>query len=316
MSNTEINKKNDLKARKGGLGKGFNSLLGLHHEEQPNAERDLIKTTTQASSVSIEGLTTIPIDQLEPNPHQPRKLFDDEALKALSESIKQDGIIQPLLVSATQTPGKYLLIAGERRWRAARLAGLNRVPVIVKERAPEEMLRVALIENIQRQDLNIIEEALAYSSLIQDFGLTQDQCSKKVGKDRSTVANALRLLSLPREIQEDMMEHRLTMGHGRALLSLGESKKMLRARDIVVKKQMNVRQTERLCKTIDKKDVDQADGKNDSSANLNYVAESLRSHLRTKVKINGNGSRGKIEISYFSSQELERILTAIGIKIL
>jgi ParB family chromosome partitioning protein len=315
MSNFEISKKNDPKTRKGGLGKGFNSLLGLHHEDQASATNQAPRPVAQDSATPAQGFTTIQIDQLEPNPHQPRKLFDDEALTALSESIKQDGIIQPLLVSATPTPGKFLLIAGERRWRAARLAGLERVPVIIKERAPEEMLRVALIENIQRQDLNIIEEALAYSSLIQDFGLTQDQCSKKVGKDRSTVANALRLLSLPREIQEDMMEHRLTMGHGRALLSLGESKKMLRARDIVVKKQMNVRQTERLCKSIDKKENEQADAKADVSANLNYVAESLRSHLRTKVKINGNGSRGKIEISYFSSQELERILTAIGIKI-
>jgi ParB family chromosome partitioning protein len=315
MSVIDPSKKAETRpTRKGGLGKGFNSLLGLHADAVPEKTSDL-QVQSPTSQISPSGITQLDINLLEPNPHQPRKLFDDEALRSLAESIKQDGIIQPLLVSHGKQGGKYTLIAGERRWRAARLAGLNKVPVVIKEHAEEEMLRVALIENIQRQDLNIIEEALAYSSLIEEFGLTQEQCSKKVGKDRSTVANALRLLSLPREIHEDLMEHRLTMGHGRALLALGDSKKILRARDIVIKKQLSVRQTERLCKNLEAKDASKAQPKGTEQANLNYVAESLRSHLRTKVKLNGTNSRGKIEISYFSGQELERILATIGVKI-
>ncbi len=300
----------DQKLRKGALGKGFNSLLGLSAEEMEDAEGTVGRASSQA-------VVELPIDDIEPNPHQPRKLFDDEALKTLTQSIKEDGILQPLLVSRGEKPSKYVLIAGERRWRAARLAGLEKVPVLIKEKAPEDMLRIALIENIQRSDLNIIEEAEAYSSLIRDFGLTQDACAKKVGKDRTTVTNALRLLALPREVQDDLVEGRLSMGHGRTLLSLDDKKMILRARDMVVKKAMNVRQTEQLCKAFQKKGTAAADEQaatERADPDMEYMAESLRSHLRTKVKLSGNPSRGKIEISYFSAAELERIIEAIGVR--
>lgn len=310
MSENRIQKKPEGRQSRGALGKGFNSLLGMNLEEEP------IPAASQFNKQQINTVLEISINDLEPNPHQPRKVFDDEALKSLTESIKVDGIIQPILVAKADKPSCYTVIAGERRWRAARLAGLHKVPVIVKGHVPEEMLRVALIENIQRSDLNIIEEAEAYSSLIRDFGLTQDACSKKVGKERSTVTNALRLLSLPREVQDDLVEGRLTMGHGRALLSLEDKKLILRARDMVVKKNLNVRQTEQLCKSFKKKGAESADeqGSRGIDPDMEYMAESLRSHLRTKVKLSGNASRGKIEVSYFSAAELERIMETIGLR--
>jgi len=312
MKNNE-QRQTGTKPRRGALGKGFNSLLGLDEETFSTVvgERKIPSVEPESSAKAVLDLS---IDAIEPNPHQPRKLFNDEALRSLTASVREDGILQPLVVATSDTKGRYTLIAGERRWRAARLAGLSTVPAIVKDLVPEEMLRLALIENIQRSDLSIIEEAEAYASLIRDFGLTQEQCSKKVGKDRTTVTNALRLLALPRELQDDLMEDRLTMGHGRALLSLEDKKLILRARDIVIKKQFSVRQTEQLVRQYRKKGTlenKKSDGK-EADANLEYIAESLRGHLRTKVKVSGTGSRGKIEVSYFSSGELERILGIVG----
>jgi len=312
MTTTKETRGTSPKQRRGALGKGFNSLLGLEGDEQDSGQ-----TNTTANPTFPKGhraVLDLSIDAIEPNPHQPRKLFNDEALRSLTASVKEDGILQPLVVAKGDTTGRYTLIAGERRWRAARLAGLATVPAIVKELVPEEMLRLALIENIQRSDLSIIEEAEAYASLIRDFGLTQEQCAKKVGKDRSTVTNALRLLSLPRELQDDLMEDRLTMGHGRALLALEDKKLILRARDVVIKKELSVRQTEQLIKTYRKKGSleENSNSTAEKDANLEYIAETLRSHLRTKVKVSGTGSRGKIEVSYFSAAELERILGVVG----
>ncbi len=297
--------------KRGALGKGFSSLLGL-------GENEMVGSVAQATGEgdSLRAIIDIPIDSIEPNPHQPRKLFDDEALRNLSASIAEDGVLQPIVISKSDRPGKYILVAGERRLRASKLAGKTQIPAILKEGASEDMLRLALIENIQRQDLNIIEEAEAYSSLIRDFGLTQEACAQKVGKDRTTVTNALRLLQLPREIQDDIIDVRLTMGHGRALLSLDDKRLMLRARDIVIKKSLSVRQTEQLCKDFASNQVGQAPAGAESAANnadLDYLSETLRGHLRTKVKISGSGSRGKIEISYFTAAELERILATLGL---
>lgn len=301
------------------LGKGFNALLGLNSSEAGEAidERyPKMKKSEQESQDLENQIRHIKVQAIEPNPHQPRKIFHDDALKSLVKSVKEDGIIQPLVVTKSEKPGKFTLIAGERRWRAARLSGLDTVPVIVKDYVPEDMLRVALIENIQRADLNIIEEAEAYSSLIRDFGLTQEQCADKVGKERSTVTNALRLLTLPRELQDDLMDLKLTMGHGRALLGLEDKKIILRGRDIVIKKQFSVRQTENLVKQYKKNGQFKSDSpEKKSDPNMDYISESLRSHLRTKVKVVGSNSKGKIEISYFNPTELERILAAMGAKI-
>lgn len=308
---SQSNNKESKLPRRGALGKGLNSLLGLpddlstetNHNDTPDDQ-------------AFGNVIKIKVTDIEPNPHQPRKIMSQEALDSLAKSIAEDGVIQPIIVKKSDQPGHYTLIAGERRWRASQIAGLKEVPVIIKDIASQDMLRVALIENVQRADLNIVEEAEAYASLINDFGLTQDQCAKKVGKDRTTITNTLRLLTLPKEIQDDLTSDRLSMGHGRCLLSLEDKKIMLRARDIVVKKSLNVRQTEKLCKRIKSFGFDkQSNEQSRASADLEYLAESLRSQLRTKVKFAGSGTRGKIEISYFSAAELERILGLIAPRI-
>jgi ParB family transcriptional regulator, chromosome partitioning protein len=321
---------NKQPARKNGLGKGITSLLGdldfeptrkpavdqgtrVSGASASNSALATDKTTAQKTNITSANFIDIPIDSIVVNPHQPRRIFNESELKNLAASIKVDGIIQPLTVTKTNSPGKYTLIAGERRLRASRLAGLTKVPVIIREAmTDQEQLRVALIENIQRQDLNVIEEAEAYHALINDFGLTQEQCADKVGKERSTVANTLRMVNLPREVQDDLVEGRLTMGHGRALLSLEDKKIMLRVRDIVIKKALNVRQTEELCKNYKNP---AAPGPQKTLADLEYLCEGLRTSLKTKVKISGNGVKGKIEVSYFSAPDLERLLGLMGHKL-
>lgn len=309
-----FSKETNRPIKKSGLGKGLNSLLGLNENlTKPSSElNDEISNRESEEVINGSMVLKISPKDIEPNPHQPRRVFKEEDLTSLANSIKVDGIIQPLIVTKGDQKGKYTLIAGERRWRASQLLGLELVPVIVKDVASDDLLRIALIENIQRSDLNIIEEAEAYASLINDFSLTQEECARKVGKERATVTNTLRLLALPREIQDDLMDDRLSMGHGRALLGLEDTKLMLRARDIVIKKKLNVRQTEQLCKSFKKNNDNNKNNNEDISPDLNYLADHLRSILRTKVKLQGTGSRGKIEISYFSAAELERILGIVG----
>jgi ParB family chromosome partitioning protein len=285
------------------LGKGLNSLLGLSEEQNHGV-------SGSDELVQKERLIEVSIESIRPNPRQPRKIFNEQELDELSRSLKVDGVIQPLIVA--KEGDEYVLIAGERRWRASKRAGLKTVPVLVKDLAPDEMLRIALIENIQRSNLNVIEEAEAYAALIQDFGLTQEECAKKVGKERTTISNLLRILNLPKEIQEDLVADRLSMGHGRALLALSDPQSMLRTRDLVIKRGLNVRQTEEIVKKIKSIGKFESESKNSENSDLDYLADSLRSHLRTKVKFTGTGARGKIEISYFSAGELERILQAIG----
>ena len=342
----------DKSQKRMALGKGFSSLMGLDDEEEAlDTEVNSSKENKIGGTVSKENnsnskptesvddymeraygfspekhsslnseedtqaIVQIKVDQIEPNPSQPRRVFDEQLLQDLSKSIKEDGVIQPIIVSAIKGKSqKYMLIAGERRWRASKIAGLEKIPAIIKETSPETTLRLALIENIQRQDLSVIEEAEAYRSLIEDFGLTQEQCAQKVGKDRSTITNLLRLLSLPKEIQDDIMEETLSMGHGKALLSLETKQNMLRARDIIVKKQLNVRKSEQLCKKIKTSgaSVLEAQEAPVSSPDVSYIEETLRGYLKTRVKLIGNEKKGKIQISYFSPAELERVLSLIG----
>lgn len=255
---------------------------------------------------------------IDPNPDQPRKIFDDKNIAELSESLRQDGLLQPLVVVENdQTLGRYLLVAGERRLRASKLAGLTTIPVMVRTIPRQDHLRIALIENIQRSDLNAIEEAHAYAALMKDCGLTQEECANKVGKERTTIANSLRLLTLPVIIQEDLVAGRMSRGHAKALLSLEKDAEMLRAREVILKKDLSVRKTERLCQNTKKNVLDQKGNTGDSlkdhlDPDIEYIAESLRSYLRTKVKISGVSQRGKIEISYFSVAELERVLSLIS----
>ena len=284
------------------LGKGLNSLLGIESSEGLESkwkERG-------------PGLMQIAVSDIQINPKQPRKFFKKSELDNLASSIEQDGLLQPLVVSSTENQGKYILIAGERRWRASQLAGLNTVPAIVKQVANDDLLRLALVENIQRSDLNPIEEAEAYLALINDHGLTQEECAHRVGKERATIANFLRLLSLPANIQNDLIECKLPIGHAKALASLDNPKIISRARDIIVKKALNVRQTEQLCRKLKKNKEPEVSGATAISPDLDYLVETLRNQLKTKVKMTGSGARGKIEISYFSPAELERIISLIG----
>lgn len=296
------------KAKREALGKGLNSLLGLDREEGG------VQTAAPApSALPIQNIIEMEIAKIHPNPRQPRKIFNEADLHSLSQSLKQDGVIQPLVVS--RDGEGYMIVAGERRWRASQLAGFEKVPVIVKELTPEDMLRIAIIENVQRANLNVIEEAEAYAMLIRDYGLTQEDCARKVGKDRATVSNLLRILSLPQEIQDDLMNEKLTMGHGRALLSLEDRNLILQVRDVVLAKKLSVRQTEQLVKRMKRQGAEATDTTQDirqGNADLSYLADTLRSQLRTKVRLQGSGSRGRIEISYFSPAELERILQIIG----
>jgi ParB family chromosome partitioning protein len=267
---------------KRGLGRGLGALL----------------TSTPADG---EALLEVALDDVRPNPNQPRKNFDSGGLDELTASIRAAGVLQPAIVR--KTPHGYELIAGERRWRAARQAGLERLPVIVREATDAESLELALIENLLREDLNPIEEAEAYSKLLAQFSWTQEELSEKIGKDRSSVANSLRLLRLPDPIQDDLKAGRLTMGHARALLALPLPSDQLKLRDEILRHSWSVRATEEgvnLRRTVKV-------GRRRRSAELAALEEALQRALMTRVKIIGHDRRGKIEITYASGDELERI---------
>jgi ParB family chromosome partitioning protein len=257
------------------------------------------------------------ISQIGPNKHQPRMMFDQEELTELANSIREKGVIQPLIVSRSAKK-KFTLIAGERRLRASKMAGLKTVPVIVRELSnDDELLEFALIENIQRTDLNPLEEAEAYRKLIDKFGLTQEEAANKVGKNRSTVANSVRLLQLPDYIKDDLLSGQLTEGHARALLSvLASPATMKEIRDQIVAKQLSVRQTEKLIKSLTRdtaptKPPNRAKEKEFSKSVKKSFENQLTNRLSSQVVINQKGSRGKIEIEYYSYDDLERIIAMV-----
>jgi len=256
------------------------------------------------------------VNQITPNKHQPRMVFDQSELEELAESIRKNGVIQPLIVSRVSKK-KYEIVAGERRLRASKIAGLKTVPVVVKEVINEdELLEFALIENIQRTDLNPLEEAEAYRKLIDHFGLTQEGTAAKVGKKRSTVANALRLLQLPESIKEDLLAGNLSEGHCRALLALLSNPAALKeVRDEIVEKQLSVRQSERLIRLkANPQTVKPAQKKREAefSKSVKKAFENqLTNKLSSQVTINQKGSRGKIEIAYYSYDDLERIIETV-----
>ena len=249
-----------------------------------------------------------PLEELRPHSRQPRKSFDDAKMTELVASIREKGVIQPLVVR--NAGDHYQIIAGERRWRAAQRAGLKDVPVVIQDVSEDWALEMALIENIQREDLNPIEEAEAYRYLMSSFDLSQDEVARRVGKDRSTVANALRLLRLPRAVQQDVMAGRLSMGHARALLPLESGTRLQEARDLVVKRQLSVRQTEDLVKRL-KTAVPAGSRRKPGNPELLELAARLQRRLGTQVRIlpgTRGGKGGKIEIAYYSAEELERLL--------
>jgi ParB family chromosome partitioning protein len=255
-----------------------------------------------------------PIEELRPHSKQPRKTFNDEKLAELAASIKEKGIIQPLVVR--QVGDHYQIIAGERRWRAAQKAGLREVPVVIQDVSEDWALEMALIENIQREDLNPIEEAEAYRNLIEGFDLSQEEVARRVGKNRTTVTNALRLLRLPETVRDDVIGKTLSMGHARALLSLEEEEDILEAREEVVKKGLSVRETEALVKKIKsfgRTVKPKSSPEEEKDPQIVFLAEELKRALGTQVRIFPKGKGGKVEISYFSPQDLDRLMEVLGI---
>ncbi|ACM18822.1 ParB-like nuclease domain protein, putative transcriptional regulator [Geotalea daltonii FRC-32] len=276
--------------KKTGLGKGMAALLPVVEEEG-------------------RRFFSCPIEEIRPNKDQPRKSFAHDKLEELAASIREKGIIQPLVVVAKGS--HYELIAGERRWRAAQKAGLHEVPVVIQDVSEDTALEMALIENIQREDLNAVEEAEAYHSLLERFNLSQEELAKRVGKDRSTVANAIRLLKLPAEIKLDVIEDRLSMGHARALLTLDTAEQMKEARETVVRKKLTVRATESLVK--DMKANKQAKPKKQADPHLVDLTERMQRHFKTKINLRPSGKGGKIEISYHDQKELIRLIELLNL---
>ncbi len=276
-----------------GLGKGLGALLGDFADEP----------------LETSAYRSLPIYKVEPNPDQPRHDFDEEELQALADSISVHGVIQPLTVREMPN-GYYQIIAGERRWRAARLANLSDVPVVVIEADDRKAMELALIENLQRQDLNPVEEALGYQALIEEYGLTQEEAAGRVGKSRPAVANALRLLGLCPEVLEKLKQGELTAGHARAILSLKSEKKQMEAAQKIIALALSVRQAETLCKNMNK----EPEPKKEEVFAVNYVAEcekSLSKHLGRGVKIINGKRKGKFELEFYGQEDLQNLLDAL-----
>ena len=259
------------------------------------------------------GISMIAIDDIQANHFQPRRDFDEPALQELAQSIRTSGIIQPLVVRKGEKRG-YELIAGERRLRAAKIAGLKQVPIVIRKSTDRESLELALIENIQRQNLNCIDEALAYFQLIQDFSLTQEEVSERVGKDRATVANYLRLLRLPEIIIDDLKRQVLSFGHGKALLGLEDAESRLKVRAQVIDKRLSVRETEAIVEALKKAKQEAGEipvkptGKSSLQSRLGQISKDLTRQWSTRVEVKGNDQKGKIVIHYSNRQDLDRII--------
>lgn len=273
--------------------------------QEPDAEPEI---PTEKVSYADSSIQELEIAKIIANPYQPRTQFKPEALQELSDSIREHGVIQPVVV--TETPTGYELVVGERRFRASQLAGLTKIPAIVKKTLHDQTkLEVALIENIQRQELNAIEEARGYDRLIKSFNLTQDQVAKKVGKSRSAVANTLRLLNLPAEIQRGVIEGKITEGHARAILGLGEIEKMILMYQAIMDQGLNVRQVEAKVREITvKRRIDAAT----PDPKLMAMETELRGKLGAQVKIQRQGRGGKITIDFFSDEDLDEIIHRIA----
>lgn len=271
---------------KRGLGKGLGALIPQEENSNP-------------------GVIEIKLTEIIANENQPRKNFNDEALQTLAESIKEHGVVQPIIV--TKDKKGYSIVAGERRWRAARLAGLKTIPAIIKDYSKLEVMEIALIENIQREDLNPVEEAFAYKSLIEEYQLTQEDIAKRISKSRSAIANSLRLINLPDFIKKMITEEKLTAGHGRALLGIEDGELQIETANKIVNEQLNVRQIENLVKKL-KDNVEIQKPEKKKNIEVIEIEDRLKSFLGTKVTLTNNKQGGKIEIQYYSNDDLERIL--------
>lgn len=289
-------------AVKRGLGKGIDAMISGDDTKTKKIVKEVIK----------EG-DTIDINKIEPNSNQPRKNFNEDKIHELAESIKQHGLIEPLIVQKGKK-GFYTIIAGERRWRAAREAGIKEIPVIVKDYTDQQVMEIALIENIQREDLNAIEEAEAYERLIKDFNLKQDEVAERVSKSRVAITNSLRLLKLDPRVREMIIEDKIKSGHARALLSITDPEEQYRLAVMIFDNSMSVRETEKMVKKylVDKDKPAKKVKEKDTQTELIYkdYEEKLKTVIGTKVNINNKGKgKGKIEIEYFSPDEFDRIIS-------
>lgn len=299
-----------MAVKRGGLGKGLDSLIpdmNIGSTASPKTEvKTKIVEKVVEKVVEVEKPVEIKVSKIEPNKEQPRKNFDEDALYELSESIKQHGVLQPILVQ--ERKGYYEIIAGERRWRAAKLAGLKEVPVIIKKFSDQEIVEISLIENIQRENLNPIEEAIAYKRLLTEFNLKQDEVAERVSKSRTAVTNSMRLLKLDDRVQEMVIEEKLSTGHARALLGIEDLELQYQTACKVFDENLSVREVEKLVKAMNapKKEVKKPEI---NQAVYDDMSEKLKQIMGTKVQIlPKNNEKGKIEIEYYSSDELERII--------
>ena len=283
--------KNSKEPKKRGLGRGLEALF----DETPQVQE-------------TEEITEISLDEIRPNPYQPRKTFDNKSLKELSESIKENGVFQPIIIR--KSVNGYEIIAGERRWRAAKLAGLKEVPVIVKEYTDIEVVEISLIENIQREDLNPIEEAIAFKRLLTEFNLKQDEVAERVSKSRTAVTNSMRLLKLCEKVQQMVIDDMISTGHARALLAIEDADSQYELAVKIFDEKLSVRDVEKLMKDLNKPVKENKIPKKDEKLEIIYgeIEEKIKQSLSTKVAISskGNGS-GKIEIEFYSHDDLEKI---------
>jgi ParB family chromosome partitioning protein len=294
-----------MAAKARGLGKGLDSLIPAAISKEESG---------QANNNNKSGAETIvKITMVEPNREQPRKNFDEDALQELADSIKQFGLLQPILVQDRKT--YYEIIAGERRWRAAKLAGLKEVPVIIRDYTDQEIMEISLIENIQREDLNPIEEAQAYKRLLTEFNLKQDEVAERVSKSRTAVTNSMRLLKLCDEVQQMIIDDMISTGHARALISIEDPEQQYTIAQKVFDEKLSVRDVEKLVKNLNKPEKEKKEVPEDKSLEIIYrdVEEKLRQSLGTKVSISskGNGS-GKVEIEFYNHDDLDKIIELLS----
>ena len=292
-----------METKKRALGRGLEQLFNTENLDLDTIERQIYEDTSKEEIIEIN------LSELRPNPYQPRKIFKDEALVELANSIKEHGVFQPIIVK--KSIKGYEIIAGERRFRASKLAGLEKIPAIIRDFTDEQMMEIALLENLQRENLNVIEEALAYKSMIEKLGLTQDELSKRVGKSRSHITNILGILRLPKEIQSMIIEGKITMGHARVISKLESTEQMMELANKIIEEKLPVRDLEHI--TEDNKferKVKIERKPKDINREYKYVEDLLRDKLDTKVKIKDK----KVEIHFSNNADLNRILEILNVK--
>lgn len=299
-----------------GLGRGLNTLIPkapiVDEEDVEQVKKKVSRSSKSKKKAEPEKELTLPIDKIEPNPDQPRNQFDEDTLQELSDSIKQYGMLQPILV--TPKDDFYEIIAGERRWRAAKQAGLKKIPVIIKNYTEQEIVEISLIENIQREDLNPIEEAFAYKRLLEEFNLKQDEVAERVSKSRTAVTNSIRLLKLNEKVQQMVIDDMIQTGHARALLGIEDLEKQYMMAQKVFDEKLSVRETEKLVKKVQKEKEEVEKTKMDKQLEIVYqdLEEKMKQILGTKVSINAKDeNKGKIEIEYYNKEDLDRLIDMI-----